>query len=104
MNETKENTLIPLHEEKDGSVAVMGRDLHELLEISERYNSWFDRMLQYGFADGTDYTSVKSFTVVNNGARREVDNHIMTIEMAKEISMIQRNDKGKEVRQYFIAL
>lgn len=105
MNELeKKISLIPLHEEKDGSVAVMGRDLHEFLEISERYNSWFDRMLQYGFIAETDYTSVKSFTVVNNGARREVDNHIMTIDMAKEISMIQRNEKGKQARQYFIAI
>ena len=100
----KQNPLIPLHEEQDGSVAVTGRDLHEFLEITERYNSWFERMLQYGFVFGSDYTSVKSFTVVNNGAKREVDNHVLTIDMAKEISMIQRNEKGKQARQYFIRI
>lgn len=100
----KQNPLINLHEQEDGSVVVFGRDLHEFLEITERYNSWFERMLQYGFSNGIDYTSVKSFTLVNNGAQRKIDNHVMTIDMAKEVSMIQRNDKGKQARQYFIQI
>lgn len=100
----KQNPLINLHEQEDGSVAVMGRDLHEFLEITERYNSWFGRMLQYGFSNEVDYTSVKSFTLVNNGARRKIDDHVLTIDMAKEVSMIQRNDKGKQARQYFIQI
>lgn len=100
----KQNPLINLHEQEDGSVVVLGRDLHEFLEITERYNSWFERMLQYGFSNEVDYTSVKSFTLVNNGAQRKIDNHVMTIDMAKEVSMIQRNDKGKQARQYFIRI
>ncbi|MEG0498028.1 MAG: phage antirepressor KilAC domain-containing protein [Carnobacterium sp.] len=100
----KQNPLIKLHEQEDGSVVVLGRDLHEFLEITERYNSWFERMLQYGFSNEVDYTSVKSFTLVNNGAQRKIDNHVMTIDMAKEVSMIQRNDKGKQARQYFIRI
>lgn len=103
MNELmQKNPLINLHEQNDGSVAVMGRELYEFLDITERYNSWFDRMIQYGFTKNLDFTSVKSFTVVNNGAKREIDDHALSIDMAKEISMIQRNEKGKQARQYFL--
>lgn len=94
--------LIPVKETDNGQVVVSGRELHEFLEITERYNSWFERMLKYGFEPGADFTSVKSFTVVNNGAKREIDDHALTISAAKEISMIQRNGKGKQARQYFI--
>lgn len=103
MQEIKERqTLINLQEKEDGSVAVSGRELHEFLEITERYASWFERMKSYGLESEVDYTSVKSFTVVNNGARRELKDHALTLDTAKEISMIQRNEKGKQARQYFI--
>ena len=52
--------------------------------------------------ENVDFTGVKSFTVVNNGAKKELDNHLLKISMAKEISMLQRNDKGKQARLYFI--
>lgn len=96
------NQLITTSTNENGEIIVSGRELHEFLEVSERYNSWFKRMLGYGFTEGTDFTSVKTFTVVNNGAERELDNHAIKIDMAKEISMIQRNEKGKQARQYFI--
>lgn len=89
--------------EKDGKQAVSARELHKFLEATERFNSWFERQLQFGFIDNQDYTGVKSFTLVNNGAERELDDYALTIDCAKEISMLQRNDKGKEARQYFIA-
>lgn len=108
MNELqKKDALINLHEQKDGSVAVMGRDLHEFLEIETPYKKWFDRMAEYGFVENQDFNLDKNVRVQYEGDRvvnREVVDHIMTIDMAKEISMIQRNDKGKQARQYFIAL
>ncbi len=82
---------------------VLARELHEFLGLTERYSTWFERMLQYGFVNHEDFTSVKSFTVVNNGGKKELQDHQITIEMAKEISMLQRNEKGKQARQYFIA-
>ena len=77
---------------------VMGRDLHEALEVNTRYNDWFSRMCEYGFDEGKDYYSILS---KSNGGRPGTD-HQLTIPMAKEICMLQRSDKGKEFRQYFI--
>lgn len=59
-------------------------------------------MFEYGFTENEDFTSVKSFTLVNQGAKREIDDYALTLDTAKEISMLQRSDKGKQVRNYFI--
>lgn len=99
----KQNPLIPLHEENDGSVAVMGRDLHEFLEIGTEYRKWFPRMTEYGFEENTDYQRVTQ-NCPTLGGIQSITNHVLTIDMAKEISMIQRNEKGKQARQYFIAI
>jgi anti-repressor protein len=96
------NELITTTHNEQGEIILSGRELHEFLEVTERYNSWFERMLQYGFVKEIDFTSVKTFTVVNNGAKREVDDHHVKLDMAKEIAMIQRSEKGKQARQYFL--
>lgn len=83
---------------------VSARELHSQVGSTERFSTWFDRQLQYGFIEGEDYTSVKSFTLVNNGAKRELDDYNLTVEMAKEICMVQRSDKARQVRQYLIDL
>lgn len=72
---------------ENGEILVSGRELHEFLGVTERYNSWFTRMLQYGFIENVDFTSVKTFTVVNNGARREIDDHALKLDMAKEMKI-----------------
>ena len=87
--------FIPVYQTEKGAKFVYGRDLHEGLEITDRFSRWFERMLAYGFEEDVDYTSVKSSTVVNNGAVRELDDYILKLDMAKEIAMIQRNAKGK---------
>lgn len=94
--------LIKININESNEQVVSGRELHQFLELTERYSSWFKRMLQYGFIENVDFTSVKSFTVVNNGAKKEIDNHLLKISMAKELSMLQRNEKGKQARLYFI--
>ncbi len=99
----KENPLINLHEQSDGSVAVMGRDLHDFLEIGTEYKKWFSRMTEYGFEEDQDYQRVTQ-NCLTLGGMQSVTNHVMTIDMAKEISMIQRNEKGKQARQYFIQI
>ena len=81
---------------------VSGRELHEFLEVETRYNDWFPRMAEYGFTEGTDFCSILSKTS-ELGGRPSAD-HQITLDMAKEISMIQRTDKGKQARQYFIAV
>jgi phage anti-repressor protein len=79
---------------------VDGRRLHAFLQIETRYNDWFERMKEYGFVEGVDFYSKMSKTSPNGG--RPSINHDLTIDMAKEISMIQRNERGKQARQYFI--
>jgi len=91
--------LIPIHN-NDGRQAVMGRDLHAFLEVTTRYNDWIARLIEkYGFIAGQDFYSKMSKTP--NGGRPS-ENHVLTLDMAKEISMVQNNDKGREARRYFI--
>lgn len=80
-------------------ITVSARDLHQMLEVGTEFRHWFPRMTEYGFEENGDYTPVK-FDHPQNG--QATTDYQLTIEMAKEIAMIQRNDKGKEVRQYFI--
>ena len=74
--------------------------LHELLEVKTAYKDWFPRMVEYGFTEGTDFCS---FLSESTGGRPSQD-HQLTIEMAKELCMLQRTEKGKQARQYFIQL
>ena len=93
--------LIKISEE-NGVKTVSARTLHEKLEVTERFNSWFERMLKYGFEENVDFTSVKTFTVVHNGAKKEINEYHISLDMAKEICMLQRSEIGKRFRKYFI--
>ncbi|AQZ46073.1 phage antirepressor KilAC domain-containing protein [Paenibacillus larvae] len=95
--------LIPTHSNENGNLLVSGRDLHEFLEIGTEYRKWFGRMVEYGFAENVDFVRVTQKCPTPGGMQEIVDHHVK-IEMAKEISMIQRNDKGKQARQYFLDL
>ena len=91
-------------EVKDGRQLVSGRELHEFLEIGTRYDTWFRRMLEYGFIENQDFTLVVQKRSTNNPKNpwTEITDHAITLDMAKEICMLQRNEKGKFTRQYFI--
>lgn len=94
------NELIVVnYDESADRPTVMGRDLHKALEVETRYNDWFKRMCEYGFSENEDFYSILSKT--HEGGRPSTD-HQLTIEMAKEICMIQRTEKGKQCRRYFI--
>ena len=79
---------------------VSARELHEFLEVKTAFKDWFPRMCEYGFMEGTDFCS---FLSESTGGRPAQDAQL-TIEMAKELCMIQRTEKGKQARQYFIQL
>lgn len=96
------NELIPLTTTDEGVQAVTGRALHEFLEVSTEYRHWFKRMTEYGFVEGQDYTVISDRVAREGRGTVERTDHIVTLDMAKEISMIQRNAKGKQARQYFI--
>jgi anti-repressor protein len=90
----------------DGEVpTVSGRLLHERLGVETRYNDWFPRMCEYGFEEGVNFNILKNERVQIEGGRevtRNIIDHSLTLPMAKEIAMLQRNDKGKQIRQYLI--
>lgn len=102
----EKQTLINLHERDDGTIAVSGRELHKFLEIGTQYTKWFDRMTEYGFEENQDYLLLSQKRLTNNPKNpyTEYLDHVITIDMAKEISMIQRNEKGKQARRYFIEI
>ena len=77
---------------------VNGRDLHDALQVKTAYKDWFPRMCEYGFFEGTDFCS---FLSESSGGRPAV-NHQLTIDMAKQLCMIQRTEIGRKFRQYFI--
>lgn len=85
-------------------LTLSARELHKELNVTDRFTRWFERMGEYGFEENIDFTSVKSSTLVNNGAMRELQDYQITLDMAKEIAMLQRNEKGKEIRRKLIEL
>lgn len=90
--------LIPIHN-NDGAQAVMGRDLHAFLESKEPYTRWISRLIEkYDFIAGQDFMTKMS----ESTGGRPSENHVLTLDMAKEISMVQNNDKGRQARRYFI--
>lgn len=84
----------------ENTMTVSARDLHDALEVKTAFKDWFPRMCEYGFTEGTDFSSKMS---ESTGGRPAMDAAI-SIDMAKEICMIQRTEKGKEVRKYFLDL
>lgn len=95
------NELIKI-EERDGKQLVSARELHEFLEIKTQFSKWFDRMCEYGFYELKDFLAISQKRLTVQGNETTYTDYLITIQMAKELSMIQRNDKGKEAREYFI--
>lgn len=98
------NELIKVKVNKNNEQVVSGRDLHEFLEINTPYTMWFKRMLEYGFEENIDYmTDNKNVSRVDGVIMPQKEiNHILKMDMAKEICMIQRTEKGRKARRYFI--
>lgn len=92
------NELIKVTTNADGDQLVSGRELHKFLEVATEYKDWFPRMIKYGFVEDVDFSAILS---ESTGGRPKQD-QALTLDMAKEISMIQRSEKGKQARQYFI--
>ena len=95
------NELIKIDYTNSDRPTVLGRDLHAMLEVEARYNDWFPRMCEYGFEEGKDFYSFLSKTPEGGRPKQE---HQLTIAMAKALCMLQRTEKGKQCRQYLIAI
>ncbi len=96
------NGLIRIEMNENQEPIVNGRELHEALGVKTDYKKWFDRMCEYGFTENIDYCTVSQKCPIANGGYQERFEHAIKLDMAKEIAMIQRNERGKEVRKYFI--
>ena len=99
--------LIKITTNDEGKQLVSARELHEKLILEEgkeeRFSQWFKRHLQYGFEENVDYVVCKKIYAANQyGGERELQDYAITIDMAKEICMLQKSDKGREFRKYFI--
>ena len=97
-SERKMNELITVNFDTQ---TVSARELHKEVGSTERFASWFDRQLQYGFIENVDYTGCKKF---NTLANQELQDYDLSVDMAKQICMVQKNDRAKTVRQYLIDL
>lgn len=97
------NELIKVETNENMEVVVSGRELHEKLGINTPYTQWFERMKEYGFTENIDFVLHSQKCESSNASGYKViQDHIIKLDMAKEICMIQRNEKGKMFRQYFI--
>lgn len=92
--------LIKIDVNENQEPVISGRALHSFLEVATPYDKWFPRMVEYGFTDGLDFST---FLSESTGGRPATD-HAIRLDMAKEIAMIQRSEKGKQARQYFIQI
>lgn len=98
------NQLSKVEVNENQEPIMSARDLHEFLEVATPYKKWFDRMSEYGFEENIDFVTVGQKCPIANGGYQEATNHIIKLDMAKEIAMIQRSDKGKQARQYFLQI
>jgi anti-repressor protein len=98
--------VIPVYDTDTGEKVVLGRELHERLKIKTAYKDWFPRMCEYGFVEGTDYSLVAQKCATNNPKNPYTTRteHVIALDMAKHIAMIQRTPEGMEIRQKLIDL
>ncbi|WP_297428930.1 antA/AntB antirepressor family protein [Clostridium sp.] len=99
-----ENSLIPIMEDKKGEKLVNARDLHSFLEVGRDFTTWIkDRIDKYQFIENEDYSSLTEIGEREIGATTRTE-YILTLSTAKEIAMVENNEKGKQVRRYFIEI
>lgn len=98
------NDLITINYDGNDNPTVMGRELHEALEVNTPYTQWFKRMCEYGFTENSDYILLSQKSETNNPKNpyTTIIDHALTIGMAKEICMLQRTEIGSKIRKYFI--
>ncbi len=100
--------LIPIQRNAQGEPTVNARDLHAFLGVGKDFSTWIkERIAKFNFTEGQDFVSIECLSSPNLGssksrAQRTIEYHL-SLDMAKELAMVERTDKGKEARQYFIA-
>ena len=103
---TLHHGLVPVYENEDRQV-VNARELHGFLEVGKDFSNWIkDRIEKYGFVEGNDYAIFDSPKVANQtgrGGDRRSKDYFLTLNVAKELCMVENNERGRQARKYFIA-
>lgn len=95
------NNLINITLNENQEPVVSARQLHKSLEVKTRFSQWVEQNFKI-LEEGYDFTSVVGTTVVNNAANRKLQDYVLSLDAAKNLAMVSKTDKGKEVRKYFI--
>lgn len=93
--------LIPIREH-EGKQTVSGRELHKFLDLGRDYTTWFKKMVEYGFTAGVDYLPISGEVAREGRGTVSRTDHALTLDMAKHIGMVQRTERGRQIRDYFI--
>lgn len=93
--------IIKINQNEQGEAQVSARELHKELGVKKRFSAWFEQYQQM-YVEGTDFTSVLSGTVVNNGAVRRLQDYSLSVDMAKNVAMMSKTEKSQKIRDYFI--
>lgn len=96
------SNIIPIHQAGAGAVTVNARDLHAFLQVGKVFAAWItERIEQFGFVEGTDFQVISEIGKKPQGGRPSKE-YALSLDMAKELSMVERSARGKQARQYFI--
>lgn len=98
------NEIIKIDTREDGTQILSARELYKLLEVKTDFTDWCKRMFEYGFSEYTDFILLKNEERAQQGIRqpKPKNDYALTLDCAKEIAMLQRTEKGKQIRTYFI--
>ena len=102
LNATLKDELVRVDVNENQEPVVSARELHKALEVKKQFTDWWKQQQGYGFVENEDFAYTPQGVNVGNGAIREVDDYAMKLDMAKELAMVSKTEKGKEVRKYFI--
>jgi phage anti-repressor protein len=98
-----ESSLVPVYSDRDERIWINARDLHRFLESGRQFSNWIrDRIERYKFSEEEDYTSFNEIVKRESGGGTTRVEYLLSLEMAKEIAMLESNDKGRMIRRYFI--
>jgi phage anti-repressor protein len=98
------NQLITITE-NNGNKAVSARELHQFLEVGKDFSNWIkSRIAEYGFVENEDFSLLANFGEQNQRGGHNRKEYALSLDMAKELAMVEKNDKGKQARRYFIAV
>ena len=97
------DNLIKISVNEEQEQVVSGRELHEFLEVGTQYTKWFERKVEkYGFIENIDFATISQNRLTAQGNETTYKEHILKLSMAKELAMLENNEKGKQARMYFI--